>query len=113
MDHYLRGSIVESLVLSDLLKQYYNADEQPMIYYWRDSHGHEVDCIIERNNKLVALEIKGGRTLSTDFFEQLAYFKNLSDQSTENILIYAGNENHSWPQARVISWQNVGKLIKD
>lgn len=111
MDHYLRGSIIESFVISDLLKQYYNADERPMLYFWRDSQGHEIDCVLERDKGLTALEIKGGRTIAADYFEQLTYFKQVSQQTIESIVIYAGNENHSWPQGQVMSWRNAGRLI--
>jgi len=46
--HYSRGGIFESFIFSELLKEFYNKGRQPHIYFWRDSAGHEVDCIIEK-----------------------------------------------------------------
>ena len=36
VDHYLRGSLFESMIISDLLKQQYNLEQQPSLYFWRD-----------------------------------------------------------------------------
>ena len=46
--HPLRGSLFEALIISEIIKWHLNHDEIPDIYFWRDSHGHEVDCIIKR-----------------------------------------------------------------
>lgn len=58
-DHYLRGKLIESLIISDIVKHYYNTGNRPHnVYFWRDQSGHEIDCIIQRNNKLIPIEIK-------------------------------------------------------
>jgi hypothetical protein len=51
---------------------------EPNIYFWRDKTGREIDCIVEKANRLIALEIKTGKTAVEDFFSNLFYWKKLS-----------------------------------
>lgn len=66
-EHYLRGGLFESLIISDFLKQQYNNEEQPSLYFWRDNPGNEVDCIVDESQYPVPVEIKSGRIVATDF----------------------------------------------
>ncbi len=112
-NHYLRGGLVETLILSDFLKQQYNLDQQPSLYFWRDKTGNEIDCIIDEPQYPIPVEIKAGQTVARDFFKELRYW-----QATSNIpdvpkyLVYAGSENQSWPHAQVLGWQSAGNLIE-
>jgi predicted AAA+ superfamily ATPase len=113
LEHYMRGGLVESLIISDLLKQQYNLEQQPSIYFWRDQAQHEIDCIIDMARYQIPLEIKSGKTVVTDFFKELTYFNALANQpETPRYLIYGGSEDQSWPQAQVLSWRSVGNLIQ-
>lgn len=112
-DHYLRGGLVESLIIADFLKQQYNLEQQPSLYFWRDKTGNEIDCIIDESRYPVAVEIKAGKTVATDFFKELAYWNNTSNSpNAPRYVIYGGTENQSWPQAEVVSWQSAGTIIK-
>lgn len=111
-NHYLRGGLVENLIISDLLKQQYNLDQQPSLYFWRDQTGHEIDCIIDEKNILTALEIKAGQTVATDYFKEIKYWQKTSHTlGAPSYVIYGGSENQKWPDAQVVSWQLVGNLI--
>ena len=113
-EHYLRGSLVESLIISDLYKQFYNLDQTPSLYFWRDHLGNEVDCIIEKALELVPIEIKAGKTISSDYFKQFEYLTNIKDFPAENnTLIYAGSENQKRKDATVLAWKNSGTLVRD
>jgi len=44
----------------------------PSVYYWRESNGVEIDCIIERSyNDTIAFEIKSGQTFNKDYLRNL------------------------------------------
>ena len=60
--HYLRGSIFENFVITELLKFRLNSGKSSNLYFWRNNHGNEIDCIIEIAGKSVAVEIKSGET---------------------------------------------------
>lgn len=112
-DHYNRGGLTESFIISDLFKQYYNLDQKPSIYFWRDHLGNEIDCILEQALSLTSVEIKSGKTVNTDYFKQFAYLKNVKEfPESKNFVIYAGSENQNWPDAQVLSWQSAGNLVK-
>jgi predicted AAA+ superfamily ATPase len=49
--HYLYGALFENLVISEIIKSQIHAGRRPDVYYWRDSNGIEIDCIIEKGNK--------------------------------------------------------------
>lgn len=42
-DHYLRGDLFESMIMSDYLKKRYHHGLPPNVYFWRDKLGTEVD----------------------------------------------------------------------
>lgn len=110
--HYLRGGIFESFVISEILKLHYNNARHPSLYFWRDKGGHEVDCLIEEGMDLIPIEIKSGRTVSTDFFADLSYWSKLSGIPQENtFLIYGGDESQKRSYGRVLSWKDFPKTI--
>lgn len=107
-DHYLRGGLFESMILSDLLKKRYHQGLPPNVYFWRDKSGHEVDCILEEGSSLTALEIKSSSTIQSDLFSGLVKWSSLSQTDPkQNILIYAGDENQQRANGRVVSWHSL------
>lgn len=108
--HYLRGGLFESMVLSELAKQKYNSGQMPQLFFWRDQHGHEVDCIVEHKNKLLPIEIKSGQTISSDFFDGLDYWKKLSNQSN-GFVVYGGTEKQSREKGEVLGWRDVATFF--
>lgn len=112
-DHYMRGGLVESCIIADLLKQQYNLDRQPSLYFWRDQVGHEVDCIIDESKYPIPVEIKSGKTIATDFFKNISYWQEVAQNpQAPRYLVYAGNEDQAWPQADVLGWKSAGTLIE-
>lgn len=105
-NHYLRGPLFENYMIVDVLKQYYNQAKIPKVYFWRDSHGHEIDCIIERADQLYPIEIKSGMTITNDFFAGLNYWQELTQQK-KGTLVYAGNEDFDVKNIKIKSWRNL------
>jgi uncharacterized protein len=112
-DHYLRGGLIESCIIADLLKQHYNLDMQASLYFWRDHIGREVDCVIDESTHAIPIEIKAGKTVVTDFFKDLTHWQEITKTPEQpKYLVYGGSDDQQWPQARVLSWRSVGNLIK-
>ncbi|MBA3954830.1 ATP-binding protein [Candidatus Dependentiae bacterium] len=113
-NHYLKGNLFECLITSDLIKHFYNANRRPQLYFWRDNHGHEVDCIIEKAMQLIPIEIKLSMTISSSLFEGLKYWKEISDNIyPKAYLVYGGFQDQERAQATVVSWQNIEKIFSD
>lgn len=113
-NHYQRGNLIESFLVADLLKQQYNLDIMPSLYFWRDRTSNEIDYIVEKSPYPIPIQIKAGKTVATDFFKGFDYWSKLTQSSdaTPRFVIYGGNTNQNWPKASVVGWRSSGDLIK-
>jgi uncharacterized protein len=111
--HYMRGNLFESFIISELVKHFHNSVRSPRIYFWRVHQGHEIDCIIDRAGKLIPIEIKSGKSYNTSFFDGLKYWNSISDSKPENgFIVYGGEENIECKNGKLISWKSIGKILK-
>ena len=111
--HYLKGSIFETLILSEIIKTKLNEGKEPDTYFWRDKLGNEIDCVIENGNSLIKVEIKSGKTINDDFFTGLKYWAKISGGDTKNsYLIYTGTEEQKRSGVNVKNWLDVDTILK-
>jgi predicted AAA+ superfamily ATPase len=111
--YYLIGSLFENMIIIEILKARYNSGLQSNIYFWRDNKGHEIDCIIEKTQSLIPVEIKSAKTFNFDFLTGLKYWNKISGNSAENkFLIYGGDKDFPGSEAKAFSWKNINSLIK-
>jgi predicted AAA+ superfamily ATPase len=76
------------------------------LYYFKDSNGNEIDLIVDNGKELLAVEIKSAKTLATDFFKGLDYWKKISGYS-KGYLIYNGIEEFKYSNGNhVLNWRN-------
>lgn len=108
--HWARGALFENLVVSDLMKYHYNRAIVPPLYYWRDSTGNEVDCLIDSGLQVKSIEIKSSSTISSDFFKGLDYYGKLNAQAVP-YLIYGGLTPQVRKEGKVIAWNNIVDLF--
>ncbi len=111
--HYLRGGLMENFVLTEILKQYYNHDRQPRVYFWRDKTEREVDFVLERGAELIPIEVKAGKTVSSDYFNNLSYWCTLAEvDPAKAFVVYAGKEGQKRSSGVVLGWLDVAKVFK-
>lgn len=109
----LRGNIVENLVLLELLKNRYNQGKDPQLYYFRDTHGHEVDFIFQSGRQLIPIEVKSGKTFQTEYLKNLQFFQKLAgDRCQKGALVYAGNTEQRVGDFQLINYQNVSQVVE-
>lgn len=60
----MNGALLENFAISEIMKSYQNAGQEPYLYFYRDRDAKEIDAILERDGKLCPLEIK--KTSSPD-----------------------------------------------
>ncbi len=106
-NHYSLGSLFENLVISDLMKHYYHQGQHPALYYWRDSNGVEIDCMIDLgNNEVSALEIKAGETFNSDYLKNLKKLpQSKSELKIKKSLLYLGDLSSEISGVSIIPWQ--------
>jgi predicted AAA+ superfamily ATPase len=111
ISHYLRGGIFESMIIVDLIKRRYNIGKIPDLYFWRDKTGLEIDCILEKANGLIPIEIKSAQTINSGFFEPLHRYCQIAGLSpASGYLVYGGDENQKRQNGQVVSWRHLSEI---
>ena len=112
--HFAKGNLFENFILTELLKKRFNNAKTSNLYFWRDHHGKEIDCIIEKANSLIPIEIKSSKTYQKEHFKHMNYWNKLSDNSKENsYLVYAGDESDHLAYGNLMSWKHLNKIDMD
>jgi predicted AAA+ superfamily ATPase len=103
--HAMRGSVFESFVISELVKNYTNQGLEQSLYFWRDSGGNEIDVVIEDGGNAIPLEIKSAQTVAPDFLDGIEYWRDLSGNAEHPAaLIYGGDRSFRRSGVCVYSW---------
>lgn len=112
--HSLKGGLFESLVITEFLKYRFNQGKESNLYFWRDQHGHEIDCLIEyRGKDLIPVEIKSGRTVNNDYFKEIAYWNTLSGNVPErSFVVYGGEQSQHRTAGRLIGYTHLDPVFE-
>jgi predicted AAA+ superfamily ATPase len=103
--HSSRGPIFESFVVSDLLKNFLHRGQEPSLYFWRDSTGHEIDALIDQGTERVAIEVKSAQTVASDFFAGIDFWRDLvGEPEAPAALVYGGDRSYQRHGVSVLSW---------
>jgi hypothetical protein len=101
-----KGALFENFVINEMLKNRFNMGMKNNLYYFRDSNGNEVDVIIDNGKELIAVEIKSAKTIATDFFKGLDYWRKISNHH-KTVLIYTGVDEFKYSNGnQVLNWKN-------
>jgi predicted AAA+ superfamily ATPase len=88
----LAGALLESAVLSEIIKTLAHRGDDPHVYFWRTSNGSEVDFIIEANGKLIPVEVKLSATLQPAMASGiLAFQKDLGKRAAAGFVLHPGD----------------------
>ena len=110
----LRGHLVENLVILELLKARLNKGVDPQLYYFRDSHGHEVDLIFQSGRKLIPIEIKSAKTFNPDFFKNIEFFQNLAgERAGVGSLIYTGDQEQNMGFFKILNYMHATESLSN
>jgi predicted AAA+ superfamily ATPase len=110
--HFARGALFENFVINEILKNHINRSLYPAAYFWHASGAHEIDLLLDKGLRLLAIEIKSGKTLNPNFFNSLQYFQKLSGATPEDLLlIYGGDEKQKRSNCQVLGWRHLEKLL--
>lgn len=110
--HY--GHLFENAIIADLHKQYYNAVLPAPLYFWRDKNGTiEVDCLIDKGNELIPIEIKSGESYQDRYFAGIHKWKSLADRtSSKSYVIYGGTKSMPIRDTdQLLSWKEAGTFL--
>lgn len=110
----LRGNLYENLVIADVLKARYNAGKRAELFFYRDSHGHEVDLLIREAGALTPVEIKSASTFSPHFLKGLERFHALgAGPCARGLVLYNGEPHLTVNGIRILNPLAVGDLTAE
>jgi uncharacterized protein len=110
--HPLRGAIFESWVASEILKWRVHRGLPAGLFHLRETRGTEIDLLVENGRSLIAVEVKSGRTVGSDFLDALHDFCRQMGTSQPDLrvqprLVYAGEVAQQRTGAQIVPWSGV------
>jgi len=100
--HPLRGQLFETLVVSEVIKFFYNRGVRMGLSFYRETGGTELDLVIEQANQLTLLEIKSAGIVNSSFYKPLHTVRNrFSDKNLNAWLVYSGKEK--WQTGQILN----------
>lgn len=111
--HFARGPLFENMVVAEVVKQRYERDWNPDLYFWKESNGHEIDLLAERNGAFTIAEIKSAATINSSFFDNLNFFRKHAPpgSTVRPFLVYGGTESQLRSDATVKGWQDLADVF--
>jgi uncharacterized protein len=110
--HAARGALFETWVVSEMIKQRFNAGQPADLYFWRDSTGQEIDVLFETPEGLQAVEIKSGATFAADWTASLTKWRKFVGEAPTRkpLLVYGGEESYERDVCHLTGWRDVARL---
>ena len=102
----LAGALVETAVVSSLVKAFEHRGEQPSVYYWRSRDGLEIDIVIDRNGRLLPIEVKATATVTPAHASALTAWRSIAGREGDPALLAANVDAPVAvaPGVRAIPW---------
>lgn len=86
------GPIIETAVLSEIVKTLTHRGVDPQIYFWRTSAGTEVDIVVDVSGKLVPIEVKLSATPRPAMASSIRTFRaDFSDRTLPGYVVHPGD----------------------
>ncbi len=106
-----KGRLFENFIVSEIIKSDHHNDQTRDWWYWRTSHGKEIDLLRESRGGYSVYEIKASTTVKSDFFKVINQFSEIAQ--TENVkrfLLYGGKQSYVRSGINIVGWPDVIKL---
>ena len=85
-----KGIIFETFIFSELLKSAKYSMQNIKLFFYRTFDKKEIDFIIERNQKIIAIEVKLSQTITLSDFKHIIDLKNSSKNFKSGFIFYTG-----------------------
>lgn len=100
------GMIFENFVIAEKAKYKAHRQEDPNMFFFRDSNGLEVDLIEPENLNAEMTELKSGKTFKLDFLKNMRKLKLMEPSLGMNI-VYDGTENMTLADYKLMNWRKI------
>lgn len=107
----LVGNLFENLVVLEALKSRYNRGMSPNLYFFRDSHGHEIDLLYKSGNQLTGVEVKAAATWNQSFKKGLMRFSEKYSPLAQSYVVYSGEAMSFSDGVEVLPYNRVDEIF--
>lgn len=107
--HFLKGALFENWVLNEFIKRAFNRGERRYPYFWRDSRGQEIDCLLDTSDLLIPVEIKSGKTITGSYFDNIKNWRALTGSET-GFVVYGGDSSLQMSGGHLVSWKQLDRI---
>lgn len=112
--HHLKGQLFENLIISEFYKWFTIAGKRPGLYFWRESHGNEIDCIVEWDNRMISVEIKAGYSYNAEYFHNLINWQKYSGSGpSDSFVVYSGITEGKMQYGYLATWRNMRMITRE
>ena len=102
------GAILETYVVAEVLKSWWNRGKQPPIYYYRDKDGKEIDLLFVQDRTIHPVEVKKSAAPRRDWSGQFSVLDRLKPRWTAGGFVCLARER--MPLAENVSVIPVGVI---
>lgn len=106
-----KGALVETLAISELLKQGYNRGVKPNLSFYRDVDGFEIDAIVEETENY-AVEIKSVTNDVTKLTKNIQKYIELRKGDAKGMVYYLGDVTTKSDDVSFVSWRDWGRGLE-
>ncbi len=104
--HPMKGSLFENFIVSEVAKSFYHTGHEATLYFWQDKSAKKIDLILEAHGKVTPIELKAGKTITEDYFKNIAYWCQLTGASpSEAKVVYGGKQSQRRSTGHALGWQ--------
>ena len=100
----LRGGLFENLVVAEVLKRQTRHGLVPSLFFYRDSHGNEVDLVVRTGRDLIPIEIKSAATFHPDFCKGIERFRAVTGVRARcGVVFYNGEQKVNYRDTVILN----------
>ncbi len=112
--HFLKGALFENLIINEFIKHEFHRGQRRYPYFWQDSRGKEIDCLLVDGEEITPIEIKSGKTISNSYFDNLKYWHQLAGIPDDHgYVVYGGEQSLQTSTGFFISWKHLQQITNN
>ncbi|MDH5354918.1 MAG: ATP-binding protein [Gammaproteobacteria bacterium] len=107
----LVGQLFENLVVLEALKARYNQGRPPNLYFYRDSHGNEIDLLCAFGRELIGIEVKSASTFHHSYKKMLLQFSKKQHALKKSYVVYSGEGMVFSDGIEVVNFKDLSAVV--
>lgn len=104
--HPSRGSLFETMVVGEYLKDVFNRGSPASVNYYRDSNHNEIDLVIAEKGRTKLVEIKSGETFSDGWVSTMRRLGPQFGADCSKAVVYGGGKSQQRSDFELLSWRD-------